>query len=296
MAEKKVSNCGYWEKKAVDRLTYKFRMLKKKYSENDAVIFQKYLLKGTKLTLKKAIKKELFGNPLLVDLYKFAIDLGFTNTDVLRSFMINGVSSLADCKAIIEKSDEDFKPIIKDFVKELINLKGETGAYKVLMSESKNDSLSTSAVESYIKDTALMFFMFKERNMVRNEYFKGDLKKIHDVLSRDYKKIRVENKELNYSDEIYLLNDKIDDFSFILAKDTYELIDIGQELHICVGSYGERAASGKLIIVKMIKGNEYVGCIELSPDGKSLHQAKACFNNLLEEKKEIGRASCRERV
>lgn len=285
MAEKKVSNCGYWEKKAVDRLTYKFRMLKKKYSENDAVIFQKYLLKGTKLTLKKAIKKELFGNPLLVDLYKFAIDLGFTNTDVLRSFMINGVSSLADCKAIIEKSDEDFKPIIKDFVKELINLKGETGAYKVLMSESKNDSLSTSAVESYIKDTALMFFMFKERNMVRNEYFKGDLKKIHDVLSRDYKKIRVENKELNYSDEIYLLNDKIDDFSFILAKDTYELIDIGQELHICVGSYGERAASGKLIIVKMIKGNEYVGCIELSPDGKSLHQAKACFNNLLEEKK-----------
>lgn len=287
-AEKKARETGYWEKNKQDCLTYKFRTLKKKYLANDAALFQKYLLKGTKFQLKKAMKKELFGNPLLIEEYKFAIKLGFSNPDVLRSWMTEGLTTLGACHVTFEKAESDFKPVIIDFVKELINAKSEAGAYKTLVCNAKdknNNNTSNFDTGNYIKDTALMFFMFKERGMVRNEHFKGDIKKIHNLLSRDYKKIRNENKILEYDDSLYSLNDKIDEFSFILAKDTYELIDIGQELHICVGSYGERAAAKRLIIVKMMKGNEYVGCIELSPNGKVLNQAKACFNNLLEERK-----------
>lgn len=130
-----------------------------------------------------------------------------------------------------------------------------------------------------------MYCRIKEEGMVNPKSLKGTLREIHDNLTTDYKKVRFKNKTIPYNEEELKLNEEIDGFKFILAKDTHQLIDVGNYMGICVGSYGENAYNKNLIIVTMIQDGKYVGCIELSKDGKVLRQAKAKYNNVLQEQK-----------
>ena len=279
MASKTTQSLYFGDRKPRDRFTYKLRTLNERYSEGDPKVFEKYLFKGTSLEIKKSIKRELFANPLLADYYKLLVRSGFKNHDIIRSFLTKNLDFLMSYKKVFEEERAETQKCMLDFIKALIKSKGEAETCKALLSFKRSDC------GSYLKDTALMYAVFLKRKMFKKEYFKGDLGKIHDILAKDYKKIKEPNVKIEYDKKYFDLNDKINEFVFSLAEDTYELIDIGQEMHICVGSYGKRAANGKLIIVKMMQGNQYVGCIELSSNGKELKQAKACFNNRLEEKK-----------
>jgi hypothetical protein len=134
-------------------------------------------------------------------------------------------------------------------------------------------------------DTANMYETFKRFELVDTRLLKGSIREIHDKMSADYRKLGERNIKIPYEEGMYELNDEIDDYKFELAKTTHQLITVGNDMGICVGSYGRRAAEGRLIIVTMTQNNKYVGCIELTKDGKELRQAKAIFNNVLQEKK-----------
>lgn len=274
---------GYRGRRPRDRFTYRLRMLKEKYELKDAEVFQKYLFKGIKIKVKKSLRKEIFKNPFLVDGLKFVCKCGFRNYDVIRSFMLDGYSYVTVFMKEYEEQPNDYKKIMLDFFKVLIKEKGEAEAYKAICYKPKI-KISNSYASTF-RDTALMYAVFEKRNMMKSSYLKGNVQRIHDSFVRDYIKVKQDNVKINYDKKLFELNDEIDGFKFGLARDTYELVDIGQFMHICVGSYGKDAASGATVIVKMEDHGEYVGCIELSPDGKRLRQAKACFNNLLQEKK-----------
>lgn len=280
-AEEIINNCWAHDRASKDRVAYRFNCIRKKYESNDPELFSKYLFKGLSglVKPKKAIKKVLFKNPLLSDLYKQLVKLGFRNQDVLLSLM----TSHLDCSKIISsffKDDIDIEDqeICEQFLKYLIQVKGEAEALKYLYT-------SQDKISEFFLDTAYMAISFQKRGMLKKSHMKGSLKQTHDALSRDFYRIKNPNKPIVYNDDEKMLNDSIDNIDFVLAKDTYELIDIGQEMGICVGSYGDRAAEKQLIILKMIQNKKYVGCIELSSDCKELVQAKACFNNLLQESK-----------
>ena len=62
--------------------------------------------------------------------------------------------------------------------------------------------------------------------------------------------------------------------------DTNELIVIGQEMKICVGTYRDQVLSKRSIVVSMKQDDKYVGCIELGNDF-CLRQIKGKRNSYL---------------
>lgn len=152
-----------------------------------------------------------------------------------------------------------------------------------------------SNTDCYLNDTAKMYLKCKEgfspeEFAARNgkSILSLSLKEMHDELSFLSSKLRTKNVSLEkrYTEENLLLNtdialeDKI--FNIRLAKDTYELIKIGQQLGICVGSaYREAAISKQCIIASVSLDGKYTACIEINKKGDAVKQIKGWHNSYL---------------
>jgi hypothetical protein len=102
----------------------------------------------------------------------------------------------------------------------------------------------------------------------------GTMLEIHDRLSDIYDKLSNPKVEIPYKEEDYGYEDNVNGYIFHLAKDTYELKDVGHAMHICVGGYGDDAINKHCTIVICTKDDELKVCIELSGDMKKICQAK----------------------
>lgn len=113
---------------------------------------------------------------------------------------------------------------------------------------------------------------------------KMDYQELHDILSKEYNKLTHENHELIYSEEELKLEGQYGDLNFKFAKDTYELIDVGTYMNICVGSYGTSAISKRCnIMVAKNDKDEPIICIELDPNCFKIRQTKLKFNHNMRE-------------
>jgi hypothetical protein len=66
-----------------------------------------------------------------------------------------------------------------------------------------------------------------------------------------------------------------------VPKKLEELVNEGIAMHTCVGSYVERVATGKTIVVFIRSAEdleERIGTMEISRDGQSIIQARAKYN------------------
>ena len=207
---------------------------------------------------------------------------------VIRYFGFKDINVIYNYLSLPDKVRNDFanyysyttpeKKNLKVFIKDMIKHKGEPKTLKTLFSD---DYFS-----HYLYDSAKMYSDFKNQGMVIKEYFTDNIKKIHDRLSLDYPKIQYANVNIPYKESAKRYNMMVNGFTFNLAKDTNELIKIGQDLKICVGGYREQAINSTSIIISMKDDKDnYVGCIELTKDFRRLVQAKAVCNNLLQEHK-----------
>lgn len=156
------------------------------------------------------------------------------------------------------------------FVNCLIKLGERTATYQI------HDLLS------YLKDIANMYKGIKIRAEDYQIKYKNNLWEYHDKLSRDYNRIKVDKTDIKYmKKELQNYEKEIDTFQFVLAKDNHELIEVGTNLNICVGSYGERAVERKTTIVFM-KSEEVVDvCIEIKKIDKQMRlmQTKTSRNH-----------------
>lgn len=101
---------------------------------------------------------------------------------------------------------------------------------------------------------------------------------------------QVKNVKVNfeYSQEtIDTFNFSDDDVVISLAQDSSELLSMGSEMNICVGSYVDRVKTKRcdILSVKSAIDNNYLVCIELR--GKSIVQAKMAYNNRLVNDKDL---------
>lgn len=265
------------------------KLLKFKDMQEDPSLFVKYMKKN-KIPDIKAIRRRLIKNPYLITSLDTLEKLGFKDINVILGIIDdneNLVIDLSHCTDDNYYYRNRWMSII-EFFTFLIDMKGEPVVRKNVFGDK---SISVGIIE----DTAMMFHRFKEAGILKKQYFKGSVKDIHDRLSADYRKVQTRKEEILYSDFEKELNDNIDGYEFHLAFDTHQLIDIGTNMGICVGSYGRRAVSKQCIIVAITEGSKYVGCIELSlaKNNKTeeqyfeMAQAKAKFNNLLQENKAI---------
>lgn len=107
----------------------------------------------------------------------------------------------------------------------------------------------------------------------------NNFEELHDIIGKDFSKIRRMNKVLEYSEtDITRFNRTCGELTFTLAKDTHKLLDVGSDMNICVGSY-DRSALEKLsyIIIATDADNNYKICIELDRD-YNVYQTKLSYN------------------
>ena len=137
-------------------------------------------------------------------------------------------------------------------------------------------------------------------------YMPRDLTEAHDNLIREYRQIQVlrqeeelrkqsirKKREAKTKNQAYRkLRPKIlgkysfeaDGMMVYVPKKLEELIDEGIAMHSCVGTYVDRVAAGKTIVVFIRSAEdpkERIGTMEISADGRSIVQARAKFNKNL---------------
>lgn len=103
---------------------------------------------------------------------------------------------------------------------------------------------------------------------------------IHDAAEDAYYQMKQGNKAIKISPKEEALNSTEDAYKFTVCTETDQLTAIGNTMHICVGSYGDRAVNKECLIVKGEINNKLFACIEIR--GKRLAQAKGYCNKLLE--------------
>lgn len=124
-----------------------------------------------------------------------------------------------------------------------------------------------------------IYTMYKKIKSYIPEYeyvYDNDLWHMHEYLSRDYARIGKENYDIPLTAKELSWEKTVGDITFSLAKQTYDLIDVGNALNLCVGSYDDRVMAKETTIVFGIKQEEIQFCFEVRKG--NLVQAKRFGN------------------
>lgn len=163
----------------------------------------------------------------------------------------------------------------------------ETAKYKdFLYNYRKNNTekrfvnqLITTRDSYYILDACNLFKTIKSKMKDYNVDYSRSIRELHDILSRDYNKLRHENKQIKSCSKIAKIfkDVNINNITYRMPKETDELIKVGAFMDICVGGYGERAVNRSCyIVVGYNSDDKPVTCIELRKSGSNftLEQVK----------------------
>ena len=123
------------------------------------------------------------------------------------------------------------------------------------------------------------------------DFTNNNFKYLHDILSKDNTRLKAieKNKKIPKNKDIEKIFDNFvcNDIRYVPAKETGELIITGSHMHICVGSYAERAVRKQCyIVIGYDKEDNPVTCIELRKSGEdkySVYQVKKHHNDIPEE-------------
>jgi len=251
------------------------------YEYRDVDKFNRYLKKNN--ISGKKLKRICIENPLAVKIISFYKTIGFKNYDIILSAVENYRLFYKICNSLYSDYIDNRYEYMKIFVTDYTQIKTEAELFKKI---EENPRL--------LRDTASMYSKLKSKaeiapNMYK-ELFSGNIKEIHDRISHILDNFKHQDYYINYTADELKLNGTVDKFSFKLAKTAGEMREVGKEMHICVGSYGDRALRKSCQIVFMRDTeNNLQACIELRQTDNNkfeLVQAKDfCNKVLLPEKK-----------
>ena len=121
---------------------------------------------------------------------------------------------------------------------------------------------------------ALPDFDIKRQNSIKN---------LHDYIAKEQLKVGTMNIEISYSESELRWNGTHDGITFTLAKQTHDLIDVGNDLRICVGGYADGAVRKIFNIVVGYKDGKPIVCMEIRngrlAQAKMLNNTRAAAND-----------------
>ncbi len=205
-------------------------------------------------------------NPMTAGFVHRLMQVGFEKPDNIRKMM----DIITDTSYISRREIENaFR-----FMKLIVKKSGETACVK--------KSVRSCGLVSNLNDAWRMYRAIKKAGFEDLLTFKGNTGEIHDEIMNLYNEMDLDNKEIQYSRKEQKRLYEADGYEVRLAEDTHRLTDIGQKMHICVGSYGPEAVNKKCTIYYFFnkKEDRYAGCIEMR--GNRLIQAKGYCNHYLE--------------
>ncbi len=252
------------------------------------------LFKACRCPMTKANKKLFMQDPIYIFLYNMYQDAGFINPDCLRRMVIANITMMS--QRLLNPFDTPIVQIFDKYnlkiIKKIIEYRGE-----VVFTADFEKMLNTASSELHKFVDAIEMLDAMDKHfpedvaVARNgrSLYKLPIKELHDEVSFVSQSLRYKNIELEnlYTEENLVVNDDIQvsdkTYHFNLVKNTNEMIQIGQALGICVGTAYRDNAIHKISIIAEITDseNKYLGCIELSPDCKSLRQVKGYHNSYL---------------
>lgn len=110
-----------------------------------------------------------------------------------------------------------------------------------------------------------------------------DFNDLHDVLARDFRKVDVMEQGITYSGKAAKLAGDYEGFSIQAPETTHTLVDWGQEMNNCIGSYGNAATRGtSLLYAVRDETGRMLGNMELRPKDGSVVQLVGKHNGRFE--------------
>jgi hypothetical protein len=257
--------------------------LKEILVKNDCRDPLQQMLSQSKIPNVKSLRRLVFfeprGFPLLA-----SISRTFKNIDVIRSLY----TAYIDCRyGAFEKSHICYYNYCIDFsakvFKTMVKHKGEKIIAAKMLAYIRKDKENNAY--SILNDMIRCYDELKHCDFDFSKNFSID--ELHFYLAASVSKQETENREIVYEKPWSFLEASDDKFSLSLAKDTHELISVGIDMSICVGSYANKAVNrdSTILILRNRKSNNPVGCIELNEDG--VIQAKGFYNTLLQNEERI---------
>lgn len=110
---------------------------------------------------------------------------------------------------------------------------------------------------------------------------KTNFKELHDELTRISRRFADGNRKIFLTEKEKSLSLKTDNYEFYLPTETYELVECGEDLDICVGDYSNRAANKNCTIMFFRINGKNIVCMELKErhEKLSIVQAKLKRNS-----------------
>ena len=251
----------------------KFRELRVKNDCRDPIqkMFSQSKIPNVK-SLRKIAFTESSGLPLLA-----SISRTFQNVDIIR--LLYDLDSKHEWQKLHDVFGTNVDYSARIF-KEMVKQKGEKYVASKIKQLMKNDERGNTAKET-LRDLTVLFDKLQNRNF---DFTKShDLYELHMHLADLVSRQENENRKIRYKDNDFLLEFHDETYSLSLAKDTHELIDVGDKMDICVGSYAndDIRKKSKILFLRYLESNEPIGCIEIRD--RNIVQAKGASNELLEK-------------
>ena len=140
--------------------------------------------------------------------------------------------------------------------------------------------------DDFLEDTTIMYKQLFENDILIDEILPKkpkNIRELHTLFTRECRKIKQPKSLLNQNLD-FLKNQKIDDYKIFIPETTFDLIDIGNSLSICVGNgyYAKKVLKKQCNIIALKNNkNEFKYCIEY--DNNSIIQARGWANRSMDK-------------
>ena len=227
--------------------------IKFKYSRTEPTVLNQFLKKA-KINGYRIFRRVYNEFPEVIFVYRKLWDSGFRDFNLYNSVF-------EDSNKRICIHNTDWKNLVF-FSKYSIKKRGEKATLNTIIKSYMNDT----GLYSY-RDAIAMFCKYFRHvpEKLRKDILKNGFTQFnHDALANISYRAQNKNHIFKYSEEQKKLEDKIDGYSFCLPKDSWQLCEIGTNLHNCVASYADDVLKKRCTIVYASKENEYKICIEVN--------------------------------
>lgn len=244
-----------------------------------------FLFGNTHPRFLNVLSKTMFGTYSTGSLFNHSINTYFlqqimefkkylNNIDELNNFLTTMISWMD-----LYKGSEDFCPATSflSFFESTRNHIKLTELKR--LARTVTSSLNDPECGHYLSDSINMLTKYKKENIkdfkvlelapngieIPKKY--RTIKELHDLVSIQANTIEkaANSEEFDYDDLIKRIDGiEVDGIEYVLPKVSFDLADVGQKLHNCVGSYKHNVKDGSSIIVFGKESGEVKYCLELN--------------------------------
>jgi hypothetical protein len=164
---------------------------------------------------------------------------------------------------MVETCPDGFVYLMRRLIKE----NGETVTANKFIKTMNSDS-NIYAAHRELRDTGNMLWQIENNHKEFKQFvdFTQSVKDLHDQVSALLDGVAYPNRSIKYMELEKSYECNIDSYEFRLPLDTDTVRLIGQQMHICVGSYREKLMRKSSTVIAMMKDGRFVTCIELAPN------------------------------